>query len=63
MHILLFPGWGSGQLEAECARGVWLPVSASRHAVLRRTEGGSGVTDLWHHVAQVGGGRAAVVAG
>ena len=28
-------GWGPGQLAAECRRGVWLCVSANKHAIFR----------------------------
>ncbi len=50
----MITGWGAGQLEAECARGVRLPVSASKHAVLRLSEPAGAVEDYWHYVAQVG---------
>ena len=50
-------GWGPGQLEMECARGVWMPVSASKAAILAQpppTRGSkASVADLWHHIAQV----------
>ena len=46
-------GWGPGQLESECARGVWLPVSASRHVVLRCQPKGAAVDAMWHEVAEV----------
>lgn len=56
-----YAGWGPGQLESECARGVWLPVSASKHAVLRWAEPTSAVDDYWHYVAQLAGGDLAAL--
>ena len=33
-----YAGWGPGQLEDECRRGVWLPVAACAGAVLQQLE-------------------------
>ena len=29
-------GWGPGQLESECARGVWYPVACSKQLALKQ---------------------------
>ena len=29
-------GWGPGQLERECARGVWYPVACSKQLALKQ---------------------------
>ena len=41
------------QLESECARGVWLPVAASRHVVLQQLPKGAPVDGMWYEVAEV----------
>ncbi|KAL4855729.1 hypothetical protein ACK3TF_003809 [Chlorella vulgaris] len=56
-----YAGWGPGQLEAECARGVWLPVSASNHAVLQSAKKSASVADMWHRIARLAGGDLAAL--
>ncbi|PRW32622.1 hypothetical protein C2E21_8337 [Chlorella sorokiniana] len=67
-----YAGWGPGQLAAECRRGVWLSVSANKHAIFRTTLEGQLVADttafgrpdvseLWHYIAQLAGGDLAVL--
>ena len=49
-----YAGWGPGQLENECAQGVWYPVAASHDVVLSPTAL-EGVT-MWHTVLEKMGG-------
>ncbi|KAI7841223.1 hypothetical protein COHA_005187 [Chlorella ohadii] len=67
-----YAGWGPGQLAAECRRGVWLCVSANKHAIFRTTLEGQLVADttafgrpdvaeLWHYMAQLAGGDLAAL--
>ena len=38
-------GWGPGQLESECAAGVWFTAAASAELVLNSGRDGA---ELWH---------------
>lgn len=59
-RLLPVAGWGAGQLENECRRGVWVPVSASAAAILARQAWAERQPDgMWHHIAQASMGRRA----
>ncbi|KAL4424592.1 hypothetical protein ABPG77_009176 [Micractinium sp. CCAP 211/92] len=58
MVLTRYAGWGAGQLEMECRRGVWVPVSASASAMLCHQARGERQPDgLWHHIAKLVGGE------
>ncbi len=45
-----YSGWGPGQLDGECQRGVWFAVAASPEVILSDPQKGDG---LWHSVVSV----------
>jgi hypothetical protein len=48
-----YAGWGPGQLESECKRGVWFPAAASADMVLAGEHKGG---DMWHAILRLMGG-------
>ena len=43
-------GWGPGQLEAECERGVWYPAAASPATILAGPTAHSDREQKWYQV-------------
>ncbi|KAL4421283.1 hypothetical protein ABPG75_010574 [Micractinium tetrahymenae] len=53
-----YAGWGADQLETECRKGVWVPVSASAAAILsQQAWAGRQPDGMWHHIAKLVGGE------
>ncbi len=53
-------GWGPGQLESECERGVWYPVSAAKELSLKQVI--QLPKPLWREVSELCGGELADMA-
>ncbi|GAX79744.1 hypothetical protein CEUSTIGMA_g7185.t1 [Chlamydomonas eustigma] len=55
-----YAGWGPGQLQSECKRGVWFTAAGSPDLILQRPDGSkrdpSSGKDYWHQVLQLMGG-------
>jgi len=51
-----YSGWGPGQLERECDRGVWFTVAASRDVCFSPQDMESG-TAMWHSILELIGGE------
>ena len=49
-----YAGWGGGQLEAECAAGVWFTAAASSDVILNH-QNLSG-REMWHSILELMGG-------
>ncbi|DBB08311.1 TPA: hypothetical protein ACH3X3_008476 [Trebouxia sp. C0006] len=49
-----YAGWGPGQLEAECAAGVWFTAAASSDVILNQ-QNLSG-REMWHTILEMMGG-------
>ena len=47
-----YSGWGAGQLQRECASGVWFTAAASSAFVLQQgtEDRGASGRDMWHQV-------------
>jgi putative transcriptional regulator len=50
-----YAGWGPGQLESECRRGVWFTVAAAPSVIVSPPSDSDG-GDAWHAVLQLMGG-------
>lgn len=48
-----YSGWGPGQLQRECASGVWFTAAASSAFILQQGEKDRGATgrEMWHQVS------------
>ncbi len=55
----MYAGWGPGQLEAECAAGVWFTAAASSDVILN-SQNLSGKA-MWHTILEMMGGDYAVL--
>jgi Uncharacterized ACR, COG1678 len=49
-----YAGWAPQQLDGECARNVWYPVSCSTDLLTRAVEGDG--RELWHEIMELVGG-------
>ena len=47
-----YAGWGAGQLQRECASGVWFTAAASSAFVLQQgaADRGASGREMWHQV-------------
>ena len=47
-----YSGWGPGQLQRECASGVWFTAAASSAFILQQGEQDRGASgrEMWHQV-------------
>ena len=47
-----YAGWGAGQLQRECASGVWFTAAASSAFVLQQgaEDRGASGREMWHQV-------------
>jgi hypothetical protein len=49
-----YAGWGPGQLQDECKRGVWFPAAASADLLLSGDAKGG---EVWHRLLRLMGGE------